>query len=511
MVPYASGLRRLDCIYLDTSFASAFAVEKEVYNEFPSQASGIEELLSEVEGYPKDTVFFVEAWTFGYEDVWIALSNFLRSKIHLDRYRYSVYTSLAKANNGLGCQEAAALTGFMLGNHRMEGCLTKDPYVRIHSCEHGFKCPVIREFRNNEVIQIVPIISRTKDGRELHELGVGGGKGDLNQIHALEIQDERALRLLRELCDKKVTDEELLTKLHQMLSEGKSLELELKRKEEDLEDIDFDELLKILIEQAQEKVTKTAGGSAPANLPREITFPYSRHSSYSELCGLVEALKPRDIYPCIVDEDSWEPAVSIKALFGRFCSANIFAHDAEMMDLYYARKAQEEALDSQRTESIRETQSSQANLEAERYFTPPAEADATNPQAPQGIGTASASFVADSQWSLTSSDFCHCKRERVGNAQSVCRNLRQEHSQSQNLEDSQLQVRAKRPRTEAPQSQDLGQQQIRSQSLPMLHTHNRSIRQWAYLAAAGLDEDCDSWDAFGGLSCVKQMEPEIEL
>lgn len=493
IVPYASRLERLDCIYLDTTVASAFTAEKEVYREFPTQASGIEELLRKVGKYPKDIVFFVEAWTFGYENVWIALSNFLGSKVHLDRYRYSIYTSLAKANNALGCQEAPALAGFMLGNHRMEGCLTQDPNVRIHSCEQGFKCPVIREFRNTEMVRIVPIISRTKDGRELHELGIGGGKGDLSQIHELEIQDERALRLLKELCEKKIMDEDLLTKLHQMLSEGKSLELELKGKKEDLEGMKLDELLKILIEQAQNGA-RTAGNrnlkkSGPTGLPREITFPYSRHSSYSELCGLAEALNPRDIYPCTVIEESWEPSVSMKALFGRFCSADIFAHDAEIMSLYQERKAREEAtLDSQRTESERETQSSEVNLETERYFTPPGGAE---PVVAQAADTA---FAGDSLWSLTSSDFCHCQT--------------QHGEKPQHAEDSQ-QLRAKRPRAEAEPSQE--QQQSASQSLPKPRTHDRSIRQWAYLAAAGLDEDCDSWDAFGGLACVKQTEPEIEL
>jgi hypothetical protein len=40
-------------------------------------------------------------------------------------------------------------------------------------------------------------------------------------------------------------------------------------------------------------------------LPKVITFPYSRHSSYQELCDLVEAFNPKDIYPCTVDEGFW--------------------------------------------------------------------------------------------------------------------------------------------------------------------------------------------------------------
>lgn len=40
-------------------------------------------------------------------------------------------------------------------------------------------------------------------------------------------------------------------------------------------------------------------------LPRVITFPYSRHSSYEELCHLVEVFDPKDVYPCTVDEFHW--------------------------------------------------------------------------------------------------------------------------------------------------------------------------------------------------------------
>lgn len=42
-----------------------------------------------------------------------------------------------------------------------------------------------------------------------------------------------------------------------------------------------------------------------SELPRIITFPYSRHSSYDELCHLVEVFQPMDVYPCTVDEKNW--------------------------------------------------------------------------------------------------------------------------------------------------------------------------------------------------------------
>lgn len=41
------------------------------------------------------------------------------------------------------------------------------------------------------------------------------------------------------------------------------------------------------------------------NLPKLIRFPYSRHSSYPELCAFVDAFKPKDVWPCTVDPNDW--------------------------------------------------------------------------------------------------------------------------------------------------------------------------------------------------------------
>jgi DNA cross-link repair 1C protein len=65
-------------------------------------------------------------------------------------------------------------------------------------------------------------------------------------------------------------------------------------------------------------------------LPRLITFPYSRHSSYAELCHLVRVFDPKDVYSCTVDEANWDEDVSMENLFGRECSVSKFRHDDEM-------------------------------------------------------------------------------------------------------------------------------------------------------------------------------------
>lgn len=77
LIPYALGSKRLDKLYLDTTFARA----SNIYRTFPSKAEGIAELLKKVEDYPDDTLFYFRAWTFGYEEVWVALSAALNMKV----------------------------------------------------------------------------------------------------------------------------------------------------------------------------------------------------------------------------------------------------------------------------------------------------------------------------------------------------------------------------------------------------------------------------------------------
>lgn len=77
VVPYSCGIRRLDKIYLDTTFVT----NRDFHREFPTKSEGLIELLSEVSKYPPSTVFHFHAWTLGYEEVWIALAYALNSQV----------------------------------------------------------------------------------------------------------------------------------------------------------------------------------------------------------------------------------------------------------------------------------------------------------------------------------------------------------------------------------------------------------------------------------------------
>ncbi|KAF2868824.1 beta-lactamase-like protein [Massariosphaeria phaeospora] len=381
LLPYTIGNRRLDCMYLDTTFAA----KSEPYREFPTKAEGIRELLEKVESYPNDTIFYFHSWTFGYENVWIALSAFLQSQIHLDDYRARIYSSLStlekkflrdvglnvKADNkylresGLEVREAPALCGFRNGNHIQPGCLTSRPNVRLHSCELGTGCSVMDHDKDAKAVHIIPIVTRA-NGLEIAELGVGGGKGDIDQKEELETGDVGDIGHLMELCAKTIEDQELLSKVLALLqkaldeSDGKlDLGTDFQSKWQDSEDeLSLQALVSVLSSHASKE---DEGIVEKQN--ETIRFPYSRHSSYAELCTLVKAFQPRNLYPCTVDENSWTPSVSMQHLFGAFCSGGgAFPHDAEMMEIHEARLRRERAGKRAAEQNQMETQYSEEVL-----------------------------------------------------------------------------------------------------------------------------------------------------
>jgi DNA cross-link repair 1C protein len=490
LLPYTLGDKRLDTIYLDTTFAT----KSEPYREFPSKADGLCELLQKVERYPKDTKFYIESWTFGYENVWIALSALLGSQIHLDRYRWGIYRSLARTKDLPISVEAPPLLGFKLGNHETPGCLTTDPHIRLHSCERGSGCPVVNN--NPNMVRIVPIITRLPNGGEVHEMGIGGGKGDLDQSHELKIDDANTLGALMQLCATRIPNQDELLAVYSLLTSAFGPDrppdhLDLRA---DFDNVRLNELVDVLTRIAKEKAATESQGQLPVlavdhselALPTTITFPYSRHSSYLELRALVSAFRPRDVYPCTVDESTWTPESSMRSLFGHVCSGNVFAHDKEMMEMYEAKSENQrrQAIDSQ-TESQSQ---SQAMTEA---FSQDSKGDTHQNDEP----------TARSQVHQLMDHACITSNSapKTSNTTTPSR-IPPPPDHDTNIEHH---FRIPRPLSFVGTISPPKRQRT---------NHDRSIRLWAYHAAAGLNEECGSWDAFGGLSCVKPAgEEEVEL
>ncbi|KAF2767013.1 hypothetical protein EJ03DRAFT_276957 [Teratosphaeria nubilosa] len=347
-------LKTLDCIYADTTFAS----KEDPYKRFPSKSEGLIELLDKVSKYPKGTSFHFKAWTFGYEEVWEALASHLGTRVHVDAYKWKLYRALA---NGVETKshDAAKYTGFKNGNSYQEGCLTQDTGTKLHSCEKGTECAIW----NKDFVQITPIITR-HNGIEMAEIGAGGGQGDLGQ-HELDINDMQTLGMLFSLVMSKVQDgaqqKAVIEMLNDFMTKGKSsiafddFDFEDEEGPDDVdgknEDIDrpIGAIVPILARLAAQSRSMSGSGtgahtplpSARSAPPKQITFPYSRHSSYSELCDLIGAFKPLDIYPCTVDSVNWNMESSISFLFGHIYTggtAKVFSHDQYMISKMSPKK-----------------------------------------------------------------------------------------------------------------------------------------------------------------------------
>ncbi|KAL6854783.1 hypothetical protein ACO1O0_005908 [Amphichorda felina] len=310
IVEYASGLKVLDKIYLDTSFINDVP--------FQTKAEGITELLRKVSRYPSDTVFHFQAWTYGYEDVWIALAKALKSPIHVDDYKMKIYKSLQMRSpenrftaDAHLSPEAPALVGYMCGNSPHQGCLTSDSTVRLHSCERGSMCAAAQ---GASVVHIQPVIAHLPGGADLAEVGVGGGGDDLEREAEIDLISQGDLQpLIGSICSSETLPAKVRDKivefLTQLASHGRNLSLDLDMS--CLDENDTGGLEKVIRAIARKSGTGSSTVSAQRqqsdldSLPRSIVFPYSRHSSYPELCHLVDAFKPRDVWPCTVNEEEW--------------------------------------------------------------------------------------------------------------------------------------------------------------------------------------------------------------
>lgn len=153
-------------------------------------------------------------------------------------------------------------------------------------------------------------------------MGAGGGQGDLDQIHELELNDIAAIGNLMDLCNSKFGDDPtLLQKVINWLTQsvkqgGRNVRIDTTAffnalyhdddATDSMEDIPIDRLVNAL-----EKLVADAPVADEPPLSQRITFPYSRHSSLSELQALVDKFRPRAVFP-----NTETPGLDMNALFG---------------------------------------------------------------------------------------------------------------------------------------------------------------------------------------------------
>ncbi|KAI1785521.1 hypothetical protein LXA43DRAFT_1185710 [Ganoderma leucocontextum] len=112
-------LPTLDAIYLDT------ACLLNNY-EVPPKAEAAVALTSLMALYPQSTRFFLNVWTWGYEEIYKEISRKFGTKIHVDRYKHSVYAHLS-------------------GDPFLRSIITRDESAtRFHACERFERCEHVR-------------------------------------------------------------------------------------------------------------------------------------------------------------------------------------------------------------------------------------------------------------------------------------------------------------------------------------------------------------------------------
>ncbi|KAH8150797.1 uncharacterized protein LAJ45_04978 [Morchella importuna] len=357
LIPYTTGIKRLDKIYLDTTFIG----QKIKSQVFAPKREGIRELIETIEKYPSDTIFHLNTWTFGYEDVWVALAAAFKTQIHLSKYHFRLFSFISAPEI---YPSGPYLRGYKFGNTNVKGCLTTNPEVRFHSCERKSGCVGLEGKKN--VVWITPVIVKIGD-IDVHE----AGSGDLENQDDLELYEDQ-LQLLLDALGKNI-DPSVKSLLQSARNTRKqALPLALNKGEEG-DDIALEELLIKLSQSALGKEISKPGFIPDAeictsdgkSLPNKITFPYSRHSSYSELRGLVALFRPRDIYPCVVDTQSWDESKTMENLFGDLCEGEAFTHDEMMKRILNEERRIQEELEDERNRRELQSQENLDRAEAE--------------------------------------------------------------------------------------------------------------------------------------------------
>ncbi|KAG2147457.1 beta-lactamase-like protein [Suillus bovinus] len=119
--------KTLNAIYLDTACMLRGTV-------VPTKENAVKGLVELIALFDKDTYFFVNSWTWGYEDVLKGIARAFQCQIHVDRYKYAVYTHIS--------------------DPFLRTLVTRDvTSTRFHACERFERCSFVNvpnfDFQND--------------------------------------------------------------------------------------------------------------------------------------------------------------------------------------------------------------------------------------------------------------------------------------------------------------------------------------------------------------------------
>ncbi|CAE6503773.1 unnamed protein product [Rhizoctonia solani] len=135
MAPYlfANGQqqKQLEAVYLDTASLIGTQI-------VPSKANAVQGLVDIISMYPEDTLFYLNIWTWGYEDILLGIAERFDTKIHVDRHKYLVLCSVEHYHSSPSFSKSAR-PGVL------KNILTCDEHeTRFHACERYNQCTTIK-------------------------------------------------------------------------------------------------------------------------------------------------------------------------------------------------------------------------------------------------------------------------------------------------------------------------------------------------------------------------------
>ncbi|KAG5643924.1 hypothetical protein DXG03_009332 [Asterophora parasitica] len=146
-------VKTLEAIYLDTAnVLSTLSV--------PTKAAATSGLVELMRMFPESVYFFINSWTWGYEDILKAVSREFGSPIHVDRYKYFVYRHTS--------------------DPFMRSIITQDASsTRFHACERFHRCEYVAVDDGPDQLQYNTISHRGKRVVYVNPVNMGTHSWDL--------------------------------------------------------------------------------------------------------------------------------------------------------------------------------------------------------------------------------------------------------------------------------------------------------------------------------------------
>lgn len=271
LYPYLNGHKTLDNIYFD----STFGYRGEPYIEMPANNSGIHTAICLLKDYPKndpEVAYVFQDTVLGFEQAWAFVLSYFGASLKISNERLrSVISIAAKYDETNGPALKRALRKAQSGKHARGGSFHTNP-------------PNLCEFEQD------PIIVRIKQCINFNVMDFAGVCCPI-LLETMARQERLNLQLIQET--------KMGTKLYRVRDR-----------------------CWILPRHGSEL------------LPIDVKLVFSRHSSYSETSDFLSMFRPRQVFPCCYSKTNWLNGFSMRRLFGKCCSGDIFHFDSLMLSLH---------------------------------------------------------------------------------------------------------------------------------------------------------------------------------